>query len=258
MIQFCQVDSTNRVLGDWIRNGSVAVTEGMVVLSSRQTAGKGQQGRSWMSPAGGVYLSLALFPETSPEMLTSLTLTLAWGVVDRLRHYLSSALIQLKWPNDIVIQGQKLAGILLHSRSQDTRVQAVVAGIGVNVNNPVPETGVSLKQFTGSDLDLTQVTAWILEGLEKGYFTWQRQGFSAVRSQYEDWMTHRNTWISDPDFPQNVHPICVLGVAQSGALQVKTLEGIHERSPSELRLGYGHNVIVYREEGVSCNASVVN
>jgi BirA family biotin operon repressor/biotin-[acetyl-CoA-carboxylase] ligase len=243
MLQFCQVDSTNRVLRHWIQRGSIS--EGTIVVSTRQTNGKGQQGRTWLSPGGGVYLSLALFPETSPEMLTALTLMLAWGVVDRLRHALSSSLIQLKWPNDIVIQGQKLAGILLQSSSQDTRVQAVVAGIGMNVNNPVPETGISLKQFTGSELDLTQVAVWILEGLEKGYFIWKKEGFLTVRSQYEDWMTHRNTWISDPNSSEDVGPICILGVAQSGALQVKTLEGIHERSPGELRLGYSQTVVVY-------------
>ena len=233
LIQLCVVDSTNRILLEWSHGSKIPIPAGMVLVATRQQAGQGQYGRSWQSPAGGLYLSLLLTPETSVDQLLPLTLTLVWGVVEQLRTQLSLP-IGVKWPNDLIYDGQKLGGLLLQTRSQGSQVRVAVAGLGLNVNTAVDPPGISLSEALGRLADLDQVAAWVLLGLEQGYQIWQGRGWEAVRDRYQAWMGHRQQVVALPDRTAAT----VLGVASTGALQVETQGGLILLEPGQIRLGY--------------------
>lgn len=123
------VDSTNTVCRTLAREGA---PDGTAVLACRQTAGRGRMGRGFESPAGlGLYLSMLWRPVTSPEGLLPLTAMAAASAVLAIRR-VTGADIRIKWPNDLVLRGKKLAGILTEA-SLSGGVEHVVIGIGVNL-----------------------------------------------------------------------------------------------------------------------------
>lgn len=116
--------------------GAQGAPSGTVVLVEEQTAGRGRDGRTWRSPAGGVWLGMLLRPPFPAAGVISLRAGLVLAdVVDEL---LGGARAQLKWPNDVLVQGRKLAGILSEARWQGDAPQWLGLGIGVNVVNEIP------------------------------------------------------------------------------------------------------------------------
>jgi BirA family biotin operon repressor/biotin-[acetyl-CoA-carboxylase] ligase len=144
--------STMDVAADAVRAGA---PEGYVVVADSQTAGRGRRGRSWESPSGaGLYLSIVLRPAAGDaRMLALLTLALGLGVRRAVREAAGIA-SDLKWPNDLLLRGRKLAGILAEGHGLATGSQAVVAGIGVNVrrallSDEVSARATSIEEETG-------------------------------------------------------------------------------------------------------------
>lgn len=152
---FAKVDSTNEVvkraytrheiiLGaggvpsaqDTLRAGTKIVPEeGFLVVGEEQTAGKGRQGRSWASPSGeSVYFSMLLTPKFRPEHASAITLVMGLSVAQAVRRYPGPD-VRIKWPNDIVINGKKICGILTEAQASQTGLDYVVPGTGINVNN---------------------------------------------------------------------------------------------------------------------------
>lgn len=207
--------------------------QGTILVATTQSAGQGQYGRSWQSLSGNLHLSLLLYPCSSPDQMLPLTLTLVWGVAAELRSQFSLP-VRVKWPNDLVLEGRKLGGLLLQTRSSGAQVRVAVAGLGVNVNAPVPELGICLREVVGHRLDLARVTAAVLQGLEQGYQVWQEAGWQSVRSQFHSWMDPRHQQVHLPDQT----PVTVLGVASTGALQVETQRGMICLEPGQIKLGY--------------------
>jgi biotin-[acetyl-CoA-carboxylase] ligase BirA-like protein len=135
-----QLPSTNETAWQLIDQGGGA---GTVVIAAAQTAGRGQWGRTWVSPPGGLYLSLVLEPELPLPESSLLTLTSAWGIATSLGNL--GLPLQIKWPNDLVSQGRKIGGILTESRLAHSptpghapQLQQVVIGVGLNWDNPLP------------------------------------------------------------------------------------------------------------------------
>ncbi len=130
-IHLSQTDSTNRVAREEAVAGAAS---GTVVWADSQVAGKGQYGRSFVSPAGGLYFSLILRPALSPDCLPFITLATGLACSDALaRHFMVD--VQLKWPNDLFLQGKKLGGILcetLFESHLSPAQAAVIIGVGIN------------------------------------------------------------------------------------------------------------------------------
>lgn len=130
-----QVDSTNNVLKKYIAEGK---KEDMVLLAEEQTAGRGRRGRSFYSPEGtGLYMSLLLHPEVSPEegaMLTTLTAAAAAKAIEKV----AKETVQIKWVNDVWMRGKKIAGILTEGSAslEEGRMEYVIVGIGINLYEP--------------------------------------------------------------------------------------------------------------------------
>ena len=165
---FEQTTSTNDVIEKLARDG---VKEGAVVFAESQTKGRGRLGRAWMSPARkGLWFSVLLRPDLRPQETTRLTVASAAA----LRRAIQSETgldPEIKWPNDILIRGKKVAGILTELSAELDRVKHVILGIGVDVNlgaNEFPaelrKTATSLKIESGKAISRPELATAILRG----------------------------------------------------------------------------------------------
>ncbi len=109
---------------------------GSVVISRKQTSGRGRKGRLWQSPPGGLYMSLVLQPPLRPQSVAILTLLAGCAVVDTIRRT-TGLETALKWPNDVLLREKKLCGILCELVTESDTVLGVIMGIGINVNIPL-------------------------------------------------------------------------------------------------------------------------
>jgi BirA family biotin operon repressor/biotin-[acetyl-CoA-carboxylase] ligase len=159
--------STNDEAAAWARAGAPA---GAVVTAETQTRGRGQQGRAWHSPPGAsLYLSVVLRPPLAPVKLPPLTL--AVGVALAETAALFGVTPSLKWPNDLLLDGKKAAGILSESACQGGRLEHVIVGIGVNLNvaefpPELAEIATSLGRVRGAAVDRAEFVARLCERLE--------------------------------------------------------------------------------------------
>jgi BirA family transcriptional regulator, biotin operon repressor / biotin---[acetyl-CoA-carboxylase] ligase len=235
-----QTDSTNRALAAMMATGAAA---GTVLIAATQRSGRGQWGRQWLSQPGGLYLSLGLKPDLAAHRSVFLTLSSTWGITTSLRNLGVPA--QVKWPNDLVVKGKKLGGVLVETRLVKSYLQDAVVGLGLNCFNPTPATGISLRQLIQPDQPayplntLEDIAAVALCGLLQGYFFWQSQGDSAFLAAYQAQMAHIGQTVV-----LNDNQARVIGIAPSGNLQVQILNSRsseptqREVKPGEVTLGY--------------------
>lgn len=160
VIQLDEVGSTN----EYAKTIAHEVSEGTVVVAKRQTAGRGRKGRSWVSPEGGLWISVILKP---PRVDPRLAFVGALAVVDTLADFGISA--GIKWPNDVWVGGRKVSGILAEGKAGEYSI----LGIGLNVNNPIPEelkdNATSMMELIGSKLPLEKVLKRLLLHLDGWY-----------------------------------------------------------------------------------------
>jgi BirA family biotin operon repressor/biotin-[acetyl-CoA-carboxylase] ligase len=167
VLVFDRLDSTNNVAAGLADS---AENDGVAVVAEEQTSGRGQHGRSWTCPAGtGVLLSVLLFPPPAVRRPALLTAWAAVSVCETIRE-LAGLSARIKWPNDVLISGRKVCGILLEQG------RGTVTGIGLNVNQSAAlfaEAGLteaaSLAVFTGTWRDSAEVTRRLLEQLDAQY-----------------------------------------------------------------------------------------
>jgi BirA family biotin operon repressor/biotin-[acetyl-CoA-carboxylase] ligase len=174
IIFFDSVDSTNDTAMEIVAQREEP--EGIVVIADSQKSGKGRLGRSWLSPPGGnLYFTILLRPTFSPREASPLTLMAAVAVVSAIREH-TGLKAEIKWPNDILLNGKKTGGILMEMRADAKKINLIALGIGVNVNL-FPETlpeGIraittTLKQESGRGVDRIKLFEVMLASLEHWY-----------------------------------------------------------------------------------------
>ena len=160
------VGSTNTLASELAAKGA---PEGTVVLSDVQTEGRGRKGDRWFSRKGGLWFTLLLRPDVSTERSLLLPLLMGIAVHRAVERYGIQARIKL--PNDVLVDGKKLCGILCENRIQESTIRYVVAGVGMNVMNDPPSMGVSLQQLMGGNPvpDPTTLLEAILEEFGREY-----------------------------------------------------------------------------------------
>ena len=184
-----QVDSTNAQAMRHLASGAVPP---FLVIAEQQTAGRGRRGRSWASPFGeNLYYSLVLRVSGGMRQLEGLSLVVGLALLQALRDA-GVADAGLKWPNDLLVGGRKIAGILLELSGDPADVCHVVIGIGVNINMRVTPQGevidqpwTSLRQVLGEQVDRNVFVAGLNRQLERYLQLHQVQGFAALREQWE-------------------------------------------------------------------------
>ena len=188
IFRYDTVDSTNTVCKSLAAQGAPS---GTAVIARRQTAGRGRMGRSFESPEGlGLYLSVLWRPEGTPEDLLPLTPMAAVSAAGAIRR-VTGAPVRIKWPNDLVLEGRKLAGILTEASLSARGVDHVVIGIGVNCNNTLedfpPElrdVATSLFLETGMRVQRAARAAALIEELGKLYAALQSGDTASYLTSY--------------------------------------------------------------------------
>ncbi len=184
VIYTSETDSTNNMAK---RNSDCA--EGSVFIADIQTAGKGRLGRSWKSSAGnGIYMSVLIKPDISPEKISQITLVAGISVCMALREYGADAFI--KWPNDIVAGGKKICGILNELSAEQERINYVVCGIGINVHDKsfheeISDKATSLYLSTGKSFARSDIIVSVLQYFEKYYKMYTGGETGKILSDYK-------------------------------------------------------------------------
>lgn len=178
--------STNDLVREAALSGE---PEGLVVVAGQQEMGRGRRGRTWISPPGNLYSSFLLRPDAPTAEAAKLSFVACLAVADAVATLVPAPAPQItcKWPNDVLVAGAKISGILLESASEaGGRVGFVVAGIGVNVGfypegQPYPVT--SLRE-QGSRASVDATLSALAAALAHWYEIWREQGFSPVRKAW--------------------------------------------------------------------------
>jgi len=152
------------------------IKNGLTVVCARQTAGCGRLGRKWESQDGGVYFTFSLTPPFKEFDIPFITIVCALGVQIALSKYISCS---IKWPNDIVCLGKKLCGILTKNLVSNGKVEAILVGIGINVNNKSFSDSLpyaaSIGSITQSELDENAVLMEVLNSIDRVYRTLSKE-----------------------------------------------------------------------------------
>lgn len=161
---------------------------GTLVWARVQTAGRGRQGRAWISPAGNFYASLVLRPAVAVATAAQLGFVAALAVADACLAFAPGAAISLKWPNDVLLHGRKLAGLLLESQSRgDGALDWLVLGVGVNLATyPVAvEYPATALAATGADADTGAMLGMLAASFLDWYKRWREgAGFATIQTEW--------------------------------------------------------------------------
>lgn len=183
---FEDIDSTNKAAKILAEEGAL---EGTVVLAEFQTDGRGRFNRKWYGePGKNILLSLILRPhdkQTTP-LLTYLTALCAAGAVEGI----TRMTVECKWPNDLLINEKKFCGILLESSWKESRIDFVVIGVGMNVNQEkfrvdLRRTATSLKIECGREFDRTSLVRDFFERVERGYLQFRQSGTDGILTEWK-------------------------------------------------------------------------
>jgi BirA family transcriptional regulator, biotin operon repressor / biotin---[acetyl-CoA-carboxylase] ligase len=164
---------------------------GTIIVAESQRVGRGREGRVWQSPKGlGLYLSAVVRPPLPLAMVPPMTLAIGVGLCDAVRTFGADA--HLKWPNDLLVRGKKLAGVLVEAQSQGTRLEAVIVGIGVNLGGELPaavvDTAITLEEAAGHVIDRNRFVQGLLEHVEHWIDRYVASGLASVSAAWEERM----------------------------------------------------------------------
>jgi BirA family biotin operon repressor/biotin-[acetyl-CoA-carboxylase] ligase len=183
---FFRTDSTNRVALELAYAGE---PEGTVVLAEEQTAGRGRAGRTWHSErASGIYVTLLLRPKISPVQAPLLTMMAGLSAHTAIQAQ-TGLQPDVKWPNDLMLSGKKLGGILTEMHAEPNLVRFVIVGIGINVNQEkfpaeLSGTATSLQVETGKSQSRLELLARLLREFETDYNRFLREGSRSITERF--------------------------------------------------------------------------
>ncbi len=169
---YYRVGSTNTLA---LEAAAAGAPEGSVFLAEQQTAGRGRGNNQWHSAKStGIYCSVVLRPAVPPSDVVILTLAAGLAVQSAVQEIDSRMNPDLKWPNDLLVDGKKLCGILTEMNAEATRVRHIVVGIGINVNqtdfpSELEQIATSLRMITGTERSRVELCAALLKSLEREY-----------------------------------------------------------------------------------------
>jgi len=184
-----EVDSTNNKA----KQIALDSQDGDVVVSETQHSGRGRRGREWHSPKGGIYISFILKPNISPERAPQITLLSSVALVETLNSMKSKMNAKIKWPNDILISGRKISGILTELSSDMEKINYVVVGIGINLNTDLeelPEKAASLKVEMRQEISVKLFLKSFFEHYDTVYQEYLDKGIDQI---IEKWKKNSDT-----------------------------------------------------------------
>lgn len=232
LYQVDTVSSTQDLLQQLAQRGEPA---GTAVLAMEQTAGRGRRGRSWVSPRGGLWLSVLCRPTSEPAVEV-LSLRVALGVLEVIEAHASGVSLRLKWPNDLMLDDRKLGGILCEAHWQGESAAWVSVGLGVNLHNPIPAEleaqAVALSQYA-PQVTTQSIAPDLVAAIVRA------SEIDRVLSPAEVGEFGKRDWLCGKAIAEPVVGLAD-GITKEGLLRVRTAEG-------ELRIVRAGEVVVRRE-----------
>ncbi len=239
---FQEVDSTNTIALDLGKNGE---PHGTVVVAESQTMGRGRLGRKWESPPEtGLYCSIIIRPEIAPEDLSKITLAAGVAVCAAIETE-TGLKPQIKWPNDILLDGKKLGGILTETGAlQYGETPLVVIGIGLNINTglssfpaELSKKCTSLSIQTGRQHSRGIILKEIINTIEQNLVVLQQKNFEKIMQQFKKRDAIAGKELSWVTIQGNIVPGRSLGIDGHGVLQIEDKEGfVHEVVSGDITL----------------------
>lgn len=244
ILYYDATDSTNLRIR---QAGDEGAPHGTLAVADRQTAGRGRRGRSWESPEGScIYMSLLLRPEIAPDRASMITLVMALSVAEGIRRYLGQTIhgernmpesvpaVQIKWPNDIIISGKKLAGILTEMSSQIDYINHVIVGVGINVNimefsEEIKGTATSLRKEYGCEIKRAGLIVEVMKCFEKNYEIFLKtEDMSGLMERYSEILVNcdRDVQVIGAKETYTAHAV---GIDRTGELIVEKEDGTVEK-----------------------------
>jgi BirA family biotin operon repressor/biotin-[acetyl-CoA-carboxylase] ligase len=188
ILSFKTVDSTNSIARNYADSGA---DDGTVVTAEIQNKGKGRLKRAWFSPKGGLWLSIILRPELDPKDAGKLTLMAGCAVAQTLSKFHVDA--RLKWPNDVLVSGKKICGILTEMRTQEDNIQYLILGIGINLNfyledlpEDIREHSTTLRHETDKSIDPRELMSILLGEVDGLYHTLKAGDSNKILNIWKD------------------------------------------------------------------------
>ena len=223
---FDSIDSTNTKAKELAEEGHPS---GTLVVADRQTAGKGRRGRSWESPTGiGIFMTLMLKPEINPNNASMLTLVAAMATTRAIRR-VTGVPAMIKWPNDIVMNGKKVCGILTEMSAQFDYINHIVIGIGINVHNEdfpeeIAKTASSLYLESGQHIHRASLIEAFLAEFEDVYAEYLKtEDMEGLQKEYDAMLVNRGRQVRVLD-PKEPFEGKAMGITKKGELIVDTWE----------------------------------
>jgi BirA family biotin operon repressor/biotin-[acetyl-CoA-carboxylase] ligase len=236
-------DSTNRVA---FEQGRAGAASGTAVVAEAQQAGRGRLGRSFYSPPNqNLYTSILLRPEGSIAQAPTLILGAAIAVAETVAEWLDAPeRVEIKWPNDVLIDRRKTSGILMESAAEGTRLAFAVLGIGVNLNvdrETFPDEfrihATSVASESGRPVDRIAFTRRLFEHLETWLDRHAEGGFEAIRPRFESYFKMAGEPVGVDELGGGRTRGIARGIAPDGALELEVTEG--PRAGERLRVMAG-------------------
>ena len=232
---YYKIGSTNTAAMAAAADGAA---EGSVFLAEEQTAGRGRGSHSWQSDrSAGIYCSVVLRPALPPSEVLVLALAAGLAVRAAIQQVDSRVSVDLKWPNDVLIDGKKVCGILTEMNAEATRVRYIVVGIGINVNQQsfskeLQIEASSLRMATGSEWSRVEMTAALLKSLDREYRQLVEQP-DARRSILRRF-AEQSSWVRGKQ----------IRVEENGSRIEGTTEGLDERGFLQVRTAQGLQTVL--------------
>lgn len=227
--EICYFDVTDSTNTQAKSLGEGDAPNGTLVVAGKQESGRGRRGRSFESPAGtGIFMTLLLRPEIEPQNASMLTLVSALAVAKGIAHMVDLP-VQIKWPNDIVINGKKVCGILTEMSAQMDYVNYIVIGIGINVGNEefpeeIKEVATSIYLESGKHVNRAMLIEKIWEEFEDYYELYEKtQDLSSLVKEYDSYLVNRGQKVRVLD-PKEPYEGKAMGITDRGELIVDTWE----------------------------------
>ena len=224
---FSRIDSTNQYAKRIAEEGA---PDGTLIIADEQTAGKGRSGRTWVTPpAEAIAFTLLLRPKLSPDRISMVTLVMGLAVTNAVNS-LYGVSAGIKWPNDVVIKGRKLCGILTEMSAEVRQVNYIVIGVGINANltsfpEEIREIATSLKLELGRDINRAELIARVMTEFERLYAEFEAQGdLGAVMQEYNELCLNAGSKVRVLD-PNGEYTGTSRGINSMGELLVETEDG---------------------------------
>ena len=226
VLYFDTIDSTNIKAQELAEKG---YPSGTLVVADKQESGKGRRGRSWVSPSGtGIFMTLMIKPDINPNNASMLTLVAALAVAKAITSVTGEEAL-IKWPNDIVVNGKKVCGILTEMNAQFDYINHIVIGIGINVHNEsfpeeLQDHAGSLLLECGKRVHRADLIEAFLEEFERLYAIYlQTEDLSALQEEYDQLLVNRGRQVRVLD-PKEPFEGKAMGITKKGELIVDTWE----------------------------------